>query len=635
MKLFRLFLVLCLLVPKLAFAAELSEKPITLNPDFVNYQKTKSLDKANNSSGEKGLGYIPVPILPDDKGFSSSGKSRSLNLDGHPATYDLRTTSRMSSVKDQGASNACWSFATAGALESKWLSLGESESNLSENNIKNCNKARYQQDVGGNYYISGSYLSTNLGPISEANDAFSLSTTCVSGLTPVTYVSNARFLPSTADIKQAVIDHGAIYTSFYWNSSYYNSGSNSYYYSGATATNHAVLIAGWDDNKVTAGGTGAWLIKNSWADTWGNAGYFYISYNDSKINSNGVAYWPTKITTSNSKKLYYYDEVGAFSSAGYGVDTAYGLSKFTISGNHRLTKVGTWSYDNNTTMDFQIYGTFDGTNLSNLLASATGVTAPYTGYYTFDLGSSIAVTDGQIVYVKARYTSVGSSYPLSIESKSDIESWGWDSPTIQTGKNWISSSGNNGSWTAIGTGSGYVWDLGIRIYGEGDPVSTPTPTPTPTSGATSSVYRFWSDQKQGHFYTASESEKDYVIANYPSYIWKYEQVGYKCFSSQQSGTVPLYRFWSDQKQGHFYTASESEKDYVIAHYPEYIWKYERIAFYVYPVGYTGPATTVYRFWSDRNQHHFYTTSAAERDYVIDNYPDDVWMYEREAYKVPN
>ena len=44
-----------------------------------------------------------------------------------------------------------------------------------------------------------------------------------------------------------------------------------------------VSLIGWDDNKITDGGTGAWLAKNSWGTNFGENGYFYVSYNDVKL----------------------------------------------------------------------------------------------------------------------------------------------------------------------------------------------------------------------------------------------------------------------------------------------------------------------------------------------------------------
>ncbi|HEX8974736.1 MAG TPA: S8 family serine peptidase [Patescibacteria group bacterium] len=146
-------------------------------------------------------------------------------------------------------------------------------------------------------------------------------------------------------------------------------------------------------------------------------------------------------------------------------------------------------------------------------------------------------------------------------------------------------------------------------------------------GGSLPVYRFWSNSKQHHFYTISKTEKDGVIANDPS--WRYEGIGYLAYASQQPGTMPVYRFWSQQKQGHFYTISQSEKDSVIANDPS--WKYESVAFYAYETQQAN-TTPVYRFWSDRKQGHFFTISVDEKNSVIANDPS--WRYEGIAYYVP-
>ena len=80
--------------------------------------------------------------------------------------------------------------------------------------------------------------------------------------------------------------------------------------------------------------------------------------------------------------------------------------------------------------------------------------------------------------------------------------------------------------------------------------------------------------------TVSETEKNQVIATYPENIWRLEGVAYYAYATSQANSTPMYRFWSDTKQGHFYTTSLSERNYVMATYPENVWKYEGIAYYV-------------------------------------------------------
>ena len=120
-----------------------------------------------------------------------------------------------------------------------------------------------------------------------------------------------------------------------------------------------------------------------------------------------------------------------------------------------------------------------------------------------------------------------------------------------------------------------IWTFeGIAFYG--------CPAGSPPAG-TGPVYRFWSDTLSGHFYTMSEAERDHLIANYPPPIWTYEGTAFYAYpeGSQPIGTAAVYRFWSDTLSGHFYTMSEAERDYLIANYPPPIWTYEGVAWYAY------------------------------------------------------
>ena len=149
------------------------------------------------------------------------------------------------------------------------------------------------------------------------------------------------------------------------------------------------------------------------------------------------------------------------------------------------------------------------------------------------------------------------------------------------------------------------------------------------------VYRFWNATRKGHFFTLGTAERNAVASTYIPTEWQYESIAYDAFSSQIAGTIPLYRFFSQVFQGHFYTASSAERDQVDSGYTDNEWLYEGVAYYVYPTSSPAPSRNVYRFWSPDNKHHFYTSSEAESLAVQNNYPDNVWTYEGPSFKVPN
>jgi len=84
-----------------------------------------------------------------------------------------------------------------------------------------------------------------------------------------------------------------------------------------------------------------------------------------------------------------------------------------------------------------------------------------------------------------------------------------------------------------------------------------------TAAPLSPIFRFWSPVFNGHFFTISESEKDNIVANL-SRDWSYEGVAYHAYPILAPSTVPLYRFWSNRYKHHFFTMDEPEKNNIIA-----------------------------------------------------------------------
>ncbi len=155
-------------------------------------------------------------------------------------------------------------------------------------------------------------------------------------------------------------------------------------------------------------------------------------------------------------------------------------------------------------------------------------------------------------------------------------------------------------------------------------------------GEPNCVYRFWSPVSSHHFYTISQSEKVKLEEQYANF-WTYEGVAYWTpATGGRASLVPIFRFWSESLNGHFYTADEVERDKLINQYSA-VWTYEGPAFYAWRDGQQPPGTAaVHRFWSETLGSHFYTMDEAEKQKLIDVY-SAVWTYEGiawHAYPLP-
>ena len=114
---------------------------------------------------------------------------------------------------------------------------------------------------------------------------------------------------------------------------------------GAVDGGHAVTIVGWDDNydrnKFTTQppDNGAFIAKNSWNTSWGEEGYFYISYYDSVFATDCAVF--TAEPADNYDHIYQYDPLGwTINLNASGSDVAWFRNDFTIVSDERLEAVG-------------------------------------------------------------------------------------------------------------------------------------------------------------------------------------------------------------------------------------------------------------------------------------------------------
>lgn len=423
------------------------------------------LNPPDTSEVPSNMGFIPPRV---DLSHLTSGKSLpNMATQVLPTRWDWRTEGVVTSVKNQSSCGSCYAFMSTAAMESRVALDGGGTFDFSENNAKEC----YYSDPscnGGNFEMVANVFSQN-GTVLETCDPYVASN--VSCETGCSYskallgwnIVSSNSVPATSVIQNLLYTEGPFYTSIYagsggnaWQTEFGSyDGSYVLYNTATTTPNHAALIVGWDDTIPHVGGTGAWIVKNSWGTSWGGTcdygaegGYYYIAYGSASFGqyTSYVNEWQDVSTSDN---LLFYDEAGWTNQLGYtGFNYIWGMVKFTLVEDAYINRVEFWTTDSPADVDIYIYDDFSGGSLSNLLASELGTTINLAGYHSVQLSSPPQILTGNDIYIAIKFTNNSYDRPLVIDVLGPNE----------TAKTYYSLNGS--SWSDMGTGYGN--DVAIR-----------------------------------------------------------------------------------------------------------------------------------------------------------------------------
>lgn len=399
-----------------------------------------------------------------------------------PATYDLRDYNLTTPIKDQGLSGCCWAFSAVKAIESNGIKTGllpAGSADLSESHLTwfsynpttdpsdplygdgismagfsslyNFGANTYPYDNGGSSTLATFTMAKWAGPEQEQVAPFDASNqahlnsmaSSMSQNSNLRYSSYAHLQNALSfdeylvgekyyyrdsgiisEMKQSIIDNGAMSVAFYYARKNVTSSPNgtSYYqtdYSGSTAIksgNHCVTIIGWDDNysksnfATTAPGDGAWLIANSYGTEFGDEGYFWLSYYDQSISD---CYTFQTEPINNYDNIYQYDGFGwgnATYSSSYNIKAA---NIFTADSERpqQLRAVSFYTLTDNQPYKIQIYRGVSSKPTNGTLISecTTTGTMEHNGYHTVPLASPVNVNAGEKFSVIVTYIQSGTS----------------------------------------------------------------------------------------------------------------------------------------------------------------------------------------------------------------------------------
>ena len=497
-----------------ASASEIVVAP--LNPLFVEWQK--KIDEAKTSSSAKGStgdqaaeafhGYVPSPVNWSHLENEVYSVVKTTNRLGTiPTSYDLRP--EMPAVRNQGGYGTCWTFSAMAAAESNLIHektiLTKDNADLSEWYLAyygfndesevlpsfTFDSANKYYNVGGNDWMSAAILARGTGFLDESSAAYPDPQTEANAYKPDVQarkykLKNALYLGNLGvkevrlkdsrinTIKEAIRTYGAVSIGITQGDSdlYLNPTTAAYFIkSEDSGTNHAVTIVGWDDDYAISNfnasprptNKGAWIVRNSWGSSFGDSGYYYVSYEEGSLND-GVAY--DTVAAPDKEKIYQYDPLGLCSFMGYtSVKPAYFANIFTAARNEKINSVSFYTSRPDSQCTIEIYKDCGNSPKRGTRVAVKSVTITAPGYNTVDLDSVVEISK----YVKFSVVvsilqpdildyAIPVEYPITGYS---------DKATASAGQSFISSDGT--TWEDLTGISGYEKaNVCLKAFGTSD-----------------------------------------------------------------------------------------------------------------------------------------------------------------------
>ncbi len=149
--------------------------------------------------------------------------------------------------------------------------------------------------------------------------------------------------------------------------------------------------------------------------------------------------------------------------------------------------------------------------------------------------------------------------------------------------------------------------------------AAPAATAAPAPGV-HTVYRFFDSRHGTQFLTASEAERDTVIATRPDLTFEGKAMGSVDADPADPAVSAVFRFFDTGNGTHFFTTDIGERDSILATRPDLA--LEDAKLYEHAAPRPGD-TAVYRFFNTGDGSHFFTADATERAGLALSRPDMV------------
>jgi len=301
----------------------------------------KKRDNSRFDEDEQPLEMVDAdnPIVTPKNVGGTSGVTFPSSDFPSPTSPAFSWRDRSTPVKSQKSCGSCWAFATVGVFESAQILHNKLSLDLSEQHILNCMEP-YSGPGGDNCdgHVSWkvwNYLTDSGAALEESVPYMGAMQACDPSDSKEYKVASwdmvgAEYVATEEEIKQALVAHGPLVTSIRVDGGFQSYTGGVFDEDAEGGTNHAVVIVGWDDAR------GAWHVRNSWGENWGEDGYIWIKYGIIRIGSRTSWVEPTLIEQPVPEEKKYKDRyISLYNNTGEKIK----VSVFTI-----LKSKGKWKW---------------------------------------------------------------------------------------------------------------------------------------------------------------------------------------------------------------------------------------------------------------------------------------------------
>lgn len=366
-----------------------------------------------------------------------------------PSVYDPRGLGFLTSVKNQGKWGTCWAHTSIAMAETSMAKKGISDvdhADLSERHLAYF-VYHMPEDPLGNAVGDRTYLASDAKNYLEHGGSERRATHALANwvgfadesIAPYAdtkpYDYSNYFLPENLDgtlayqdrvhlvdshwiaatdvedIKQMVMEMGSASVSISFTDKFedhYNIETGAFFSPQLGEIGHSGLVVGWDDeysakNFMTGqqpSSDGAWLVKNSWGQDWGDGGYYWISYEDAGLNAYDFIFYDVESADNYDHNYYYDGSLSLFSvqmKSGSKIANVY-TAKASGTGAEVLEAVSLTLHSTNVDYAIQIYkdvtdDTDPESGMPVFVVPQAG-TLTYSGYHTIPLIQPVSMVEG-------------------------------------------------------------------------------------------------------------------------------------------------------------------------------------------------------------------------------------------------